>query len=122
MVAIVGQRSHSAGGQLLANRLEVVDDRPGVSVGVRLTDAELIGAPWIVVVGRRLAEGFVELRDRATGETRCVSVAPDGRPGDGPSEGPALSGNGLVVVFTTSATNLTGGAAARRAAPRSSTT
>ncbi len=52
----------------------IVDDRPGVSVGVRLTDAELIGAPWIVVVGRRLAEGFVELRDRATGQTRDVAL------------------------------------------------
>jgi len=38
------------------------------------TDAELIGAPWIVVVGRRLAEGFVELRDRATGQTRDVPL------------------------------------------------
>ena len=53
----------------------IVDDRPSVSVGVRLTDAELIGAPWIVVVGRRLAEGFVEVRDRATGETRDVALA-----------------------------------------------
>jgi prolyl-tRNA synthetase len=33
----------------------LVDDRPGVSVGVRLTDAELIGAPFVVVVGRRWA-------------------------------------------------------------------
>ena len=42
-----------------------VDDRAGVSVGVKFTDAELIGVPTIVVVGRRLAEGFVEVRDRA---------------------------------------------------------
>ena len=46
----------------------LVDDRPGVSVGVRLTDAELIGIPTIVVVGRRLAEGIVELR-RAGGSS-----------------------------------------------------
>jgi prolyl-tRNA synthetase len=53
----------------------IVDDRTGVSVGVRLTDAELIGAPVIVVVGRRLAEGFVELRRRIDGQTRDVALA-----------------------------------------------
>ena len=46
----------------------LVDDRAGVSAGVKFTDAELIGIPRAVVVGRRLAEGYVELRDRATGE------------------------------------------------------
>jgi prolyl-tRNA synthetase len=64
------------GEELVAAGWDVlVDDRPGLSVGVRLTDAELIGAPWIVVVGRRLAEGFVELRDRASGQTRDVALA-----------------------------------------------
>jgi prolyl-tRNA synthetase len=64
------------GEEVAATGLDViVDDRSGVSVGVRLTDAELIGAPWIVVVGRRLAEGFVEVRERATGETRDVPLA-----------------------------------------------
>ena len=36
-----------------------------VSAGVKFTDAELIGIPRAVVVGRRLAEGYVELRERA---------------------------------------------------------
>ena len=45
----------------------LVDDRPNVSAGVKFTDAELIGIPRSVVVGRRLAEGYVELRDRRTG-------------------------------------------------------
>jgi prolyl-tRNA synthetase len=58
-----------------AGRDVLVDDRSGVSVGVRLTDAELIGAPTIVVVGRRLGEGFVEVRDRATGASRDVALA-----------------------------------------------
>jgi prolyl-tRNA synthetase, family II len=53
----------------------IVDDRPGVSVGVRLTDAELIGAPWIVVVGRRLGEGLVEVRQRATGQVQDMALA-----------------------------------------------
>ena len=53
----------------------LVDDRPGLSAGVKLTDAELLGMPYPVVLGRRFAEGYVELRDRATGERRDVAVA-----------------------------------------------
>ncbi len=52
----------------------LVDDRPGLSAGVRLTDAELLGMPSIVVIGRRFGEGYVEWRDRATGECRDVPV------------------------------------------------
>ncbi|MEU8332477.1 proline--tRNA ligase [Micromonospora sp. NPDC048839] len=54
------------GGRLAAAGLRVlVDDRTHVSAGVKFTDAELIGIPRAVVVGRRLAEGYVELRVRA---------------------------------------------------------
>ncbi|MEV0424904.1 proline--tRNA ligase [Micromonospora sp. NPDC050495] len=57
------------GGRLAAAGLRVlVDDRSHVSAGVKFTDAELIGIPRAVVVGRRLADGYVELRDRASGE------------------------------------------------------
>ncbi|WP_446217613.1 proline--tRNA ligase [Micromonospora sp. IBHARD004] len=57
------------GGRLSAAGLRVlVDDRTHVSAGVKFTDAELIGIPRAVVVGRRLADGYVELRDRAGGE------------------------------------------------------
>ncbi|MFD6967225.1 proline--tRNA ligase [Streptomyces sp. NPDC059979] len=45
----------------------LLDDRPGLSPGVKLTDAELIGVPWILVAGRRSAEQVVELQNRATG-------------------------------------------------------
>ncbi len=51
------------------------DDRRGVSPGVKFKDAELIGVPTIVVVGKGLAEGVVEVRDRATGERENVPVA-----------------------------------------------
>ena len=51
------------------------DDRARVSPGVKFADAELIGVPTIVVVGRNLAEGTVEVRDRATGERGDVAVA-----------------------------------------------
>lgn len=41
------------------------DDRPGkVSPGVKFADAELLGLPVLVVVGRKLAEGVVEVRLR----------------------------------------------------------
>ncbi|MGV9976718.1 proline--tRNA ligase [Micromonospora wenchangensis] len=56
------------GGRLSAAGLRVlVDDRATVSAGVKFTDAELIGIPCVVVVGRRLVDGYVEVRDRATG-------------------------------------------------------
>jgi prolyl-tRNA synthetase len=63
------------GAQLAESGLRVlVDDRPGLSAGVRFTDAELLGMPYTVVLGRRLTDGYVELRDRATGDRRDVSV------------------------------------------------
>ena len=53
----------------------LLDDRPGLSAGVRFADAELIGAPAAVVVGRGFAQGDVELRDRASGSRAEVPVA-----------------------------------------------
>ncbi|WP_374684345.1 proline--tRNA ligase [Streptomyces sp. ODS05-4] len=53
----------------------LVDDRAGVSPGVKFTDAELIGVPKILVAGRRTAEGVVELKDRRTGEREELPVA-----------------------------------------------
>ncbi|HEU5454644.1 MAG TPA: proline--tRNA ligase, partial [Nocardioides sp.] len=50
------------------------DDRPKVSPGVKFKDAELIGVPTIAVVGKGLAEGVVEVKDRATGERENVAV------------------------------------------------
>ena len=51
------------------------DDRPKVSPGVKFKDAELIGVPTIVVVGKGLADGVIEVKDRATGERENVAVA-----------------------------------------------
>ncbi|MFD9863893.1 proline--tRNA ligase [Streptomyces alboflavus] len=53
----------------------LVDDRAGVSPGVKFTDAELIGVPTILVAGRRSADGVVELKDRRSGEREELSVA-----------------------------------------------
>jgi len=53
----------------------IVDDRAKVSPGVKFKDAELIGVPTIVVVGKGLADGTVEIKDRRTGDRREVAVA-----------------------------------------------
>ncbi len=50
----------------------LLDDRPKVSPGVKFKDAELVGVPTIVVVGKGLAEGTVEVRDRRSGERTDV--------------------------------------------------
>jgi prolyl-tRNA synthetase len=55
--------------------LEVLlDDRRSASPGVKFKDSELIGIPTILVVGRGLADGMVEIKDRRTGERREVGV------------------------------------------------
>jgi len=59
----------------------VLDDRVGVSPGVKFKDAELLGMPVVVVAGRGVANGVVEVRNRITGTTtetpieQAVSVA-----------------------------------------------
>jgi prolyl-tRNA synthetase len=62
--------------QLETAGLEVMlDDRPKVSAGVKFKDAELIGVPTAVVVGRGVADGVVEVKDRASGEATEVALA-----------------------------------------------
>ena len=53
----------------------LLDDRVGVSPGVKFKDAELLGMPVIVVVGRGLADGVVEVQDRRTGERAEIALA-----------------------------------------------
>ena len=61
---------------LEARGVEVLyDDRPKVSPGVKFADAELFGVPLVVVVGRGLADGVVEVRSRAGGDSENVPVA-----------------------------------------------
>ena len=47
------------------------DDRPKVSPGVKFKDAELLGMPFIAILGRSFKDGIIELRIRG-GETREV--------------------------------------------------
>ena len=59
--------------ELSGSGVEVLyDDRAKVSPGVKFKDAELIGVPTIVVVGKGLADGTVEVKDRRTGEREDV--------------------------------------------------
>ncbi|MGC5616197.1 proline--tRNA ligase [Georgenia sp. Z1491] len=69
MAADLAVRLDAAGAEVL------YDDRPKVSAGVKFADAELIGVPYSLVVGRGLADGVVEVRDRTTDER--VELAPD---------------------------------------------
>ncbi len=60
---------------LEAAGLQVIyDDRPKVSPGVKFGDAELVGVPTILAVGRGLVDGVVEIKDRRTGEAENVAV------------------------------------------------
>ncbi|MGN6599656.1 MAG: proline--tRNA ligase [Actinomycetes bacterium] len=64
----------------LARQLEsaglrvIFDDRRGVSPGVKFKDSELLGVPTILVVGKGLADGVVEVKDRATDERQEVAI------------------------------------------------
>jgi prolyl-tRNA synthetase len=50
------------------------DDRREASPGVKFKDSELIGNPIIVIVGKSLSEGKVEVRDRKSGYKEEISV------------------------------------------------
>ncbi|RAJ63540.1 prolyl-tRNA synthetase [Streptomyces sp. Amel2xB2] len=65
----VGEKLGAAGVRV------IVDDRAGVSPGVKFTDAELIGVPSILIVGRGAKDGLVELKDRRSGEREELTVA-----------------------------------------------
>jgi len=79
-VVIAGRGQQDEVGQHVAEQLEraglrvLLDDRGG-SPGVAFKDAELIGVPTILVVGKALADGNVELRDRRSGESALIPVA-----------------------------------------------
>ena len=79
-VVIAGKTDEiRAGGEKLAADLDaaglsvLLDDRTAMP-GVKFADADLIGVPTVVVVGRGLANGVVEVKDRRTGERTEVAV------------------------------------------------
>jgi prolyl-tRNA synthetase len=73
--AAVFEFAERLAGELVGAGLTVLyDDRPKVSPGVKFKDAELLGMPTIVTVGRGLADGTIEVRDRRTGERTEVAT------------------------------------------------
>jgi len=79
-VVVAGKNEEiTAGGEKLAAELEaaglsvLLDDRKA-SPGVKFADAELVGVPTIVVVGRGLADGKIEVKDRRSGEREEIAL------------------------------------------------
>ncbi len=54
--------------------IEVLLDDRDLRVGVKFKDADYIGCPWRINVGRRAHENVVELRERATGRTEDIGA------------------------------------------------
>ncbi|WP_215523466.1 proline--tRNA ligase [Varibaculum prostatecancerukia] len=70
------EAAQTLGDQLTAAGIDtLIDDRKKVSAGVKFKDAELLGMPWLIVIGRGLKDGTVEVRCRATGERQEIAVA-----------------------------------------------
>ena len=76
--------------ELAAAGVRVLLDDRKASPGVKFKDAELIGVPNILIVGRSLADGVVELRDRKGGDKREIPV------GDAVTEVQAVVASALV--------------------------
>ena len=75
-----GDETAGAGTQLAEelsakNMTVILDDRKGVSPGVRFKDAELIGTPRIIIAGRGVATGVVEIRNRREGTASEIALA-----------------------------------------------
>ena len=74
--AAVFEIAETLAGELETAGADVLfDDRPKVSPGVKFGDAELLGVPRVVVVGRDAAEGFAEVWNRADGTKEKVAIA-----------------------------------------------
>ncbi|MGB3829821.1 MAG: proline--tRNA ligase [Ornithinimicrobium sp.] len=71
----VFEAAESLVAELESSGVQVIfDDRAKVSPGVKFKDAELLGVPTIVVVGRGLANGVVEVKDRRSGQRHEIAV------------------------------------------------
>lgn len=67
--------ANEIGTNLEKRGLEVLlDDRRSASAGVKFNDAELLGIPKAIVVGKLLAEGKVELKDRRSGDRTEIAI------------------------------------------------
>ena len=79
IVALPGGESiadQAAAAFAAAGRDVLLDDRADARAGEKFADADLIGIPLRVTVGRKsLEDGAVDVRDRGTGADRRVNVA-----------------------------------------------
>jgi prolyl-tRNA synthetase len=73
--AEIREGAETLAAQLDAAGLQVLLDDRTASPGVKFADAELVGVPTVVVVGRGLASGVIEVKDRRTGERTEVALA-----------------------------------------------
>ena len=74
--AEVFEKAAELAAELESRGLSVIyDDREKVSPGVKFKDAELIGVPTIAVVGKGLADGTIEVKDRRSGTRTDIPVA-----------------------------------------------
>ena len=72
---VVFATAEALAGSLEESGFDVLyDDRPKVSPGVKFGDAELLGVPLIVIVGRDAAEGRVEVWNRRSNERTSVAL------------------------------------------------
>ena len=60
--------------ELLGAGVDVLLDDRDERPGVKFKDADLIGVPWRITVGKKLAQGHVELVDRRTRKSSDVPV------------------------------------------------
>ena len=71
---LVEQAAEALASQAEKAGLEVLLDDRKASPGVKFADAELLGVPWIIIAGRGVADGEVELWNRRTGERSPVKL------------------------------------------------
>jgi prolyl-tRNA synthetase len=73
--AALGEAGERIARELEGAGIDVLLDDRDERAGVKFKDAELIGVPFRIAVGKKLAEGKVELLNRLTGTTEDVEVA-----------------------------------------------
>ncbi|MCI2419117.1 proline--tRNA ligase [Saccharopolyspora sp. K220] len=70
----IRERAEAIAAELDAAGVQVMLDDRTVSPGVKFADAELLGVPTILVVGKGLTKGVVEVRDRRSGDRAEIEV------------------------------------------------
>ena len=60
--------------KLIKNRVDALLDDRDERAGIKFKDADLIGIPWRIVVGREASSGLVELHNRKTKTTESLDL------------------------------------------------